>query len=168
MNVRWFLCVADLSVLLLVPVYAADSAEPALDEAADSSVAAPPSLVVQGPAADELAAAISQALAGFSYEGELDSVRAIPVPSDSGIAPVYDKDDTQTAEPSGTLKSILVKLLGPYNPVVVEYRYQNYNQSSYSYVREIQPDYVWCASAALFVLLVFCTFRLGGALLRKL
>lgn len=124
MNVRWFLCVAALSVLLLVPVYAADSAEPALDEAADSSVAAPPSLVVQGPAADELAAAISQALADFSYEGELDSVRAIPV--------------------------------------------QNYNQSSYSYVREIQPDYVWCASAALFVLLVFCTFRLGGALLRKL
>lgn len=137
-------------------------------------VVLPETMVVSSGTNDDLVEALVQALSAIgakSFEdGELDSVRAVSVPlesADSGIMPFYDLDNGQTSEPSGTLKSILVNLIGPYNPVVVEYRYQNYNQSTYSYVREIQPDYVWCASVGLFALMVFCTFRLGGALLRK-
>lgn len=173
MNVRFrrFFCFLALGLLLLAPVCAAGPGDASVDEVEGAVVEAPPPVVVQGASADDLVSALSAALADLTHQGELEVVRAVSVPMDdpeAGISPAYDKDDTQTAEPSGTLKSLLVKLIGPYNPVVVEYRYQNYNQSSYSYVREIQPDYVWFASAGLFALMVFCTFRLGGVLLRKI
>lgn len=172
MNVHFqrFFCLLAVGLLLVAPVCAAGSAEPPLDEAESPVVEAPAPVVVQGASADDLASALAEAVAQLTYQGELDSIRAFYVPvddSESGISPAYDLDNGQTSEPSGTLKSILVKLIGPYNPVVVEYRYQNYNASTYSYLREIQPDYVWWFSAGLFGLLVFCTFRLGGALLRK-
>lgn len=165
-----FFCLALVCLLLAVPVCASSSSEPPLDETSDSGLEAPPPVVVQGASADDLVSAFTEAVADLTYQGELDSIYAFSVPvvdPESGISPLYDLDNGQTTESSGTLKSILVDLIGPYNPVVVEYRYQNYNQSSYSYVREIQPDYVWWFSAGLFALLIYCTFRLGGALLRK-
>lgn len=170
MNVRRFFCVLIVGVLLVVPVCAAGSSESSVDETEDSSMAAPAPVVVQGASADDLAAALAEAVAGFMYQGELEEVSAISVPlqdADSGISPLFDLDDGQTIESSGTLKSILVELIGPYNPVIVQYRYQTSTSGNYSYLREIQPDYVWWASAGLFALLIYCTFRLGGALLRK-
>lgn len=134
----------------------------------DSSL--PSSVVVSSFPFEDFFSSLSQ----FSFveeegQGELIDLVAIPVPmADDGIAPVYDLDDGQTVEPAGTLKAILVKLIGPYNPVVVQYRYQNTGSSTYSYVREIQPDYVWWGAAALFCLLIWCTFRLGGVFLRKI
>ena len=70
-------------------------------------------------------------------------------------------------EPSDTsgLKSALLGVLGNYDPVVVEYQYSD--RSGYtSYLREIQPDYVWLCSCALLALVIYCLFRLGGALIR--
>lgn len=125
-----------------------------------------------GLSSGDIAVAVSQALTDV-VSSEPVEILAYSVPlvdtagDDSGISPQYDLDNGQTSEPAGTLKAILVKLIGPYNPVVVEYRYQNYNQSTYSYVREIQPDYVWFGAAGLFALMVYCCFRLGGGLLRR-
>lgn len=164
------ICCFALCFLVCLPVCATDAGDGSdLQEEVDSPPSPSP-VVVQAPASDDLAEALASVLAGLREQGELDSIRAVSVPLEeveTGIAPAYDLDNGQTAEPSGTLKAILVKLIGPYNPVVVEYRYQNPNSSSYSYVREIQPDYVWFCSAGLFALLVFCTFRLGGGLLRR-
>lgn len=69
--------------------------------------------------------------------------------------------------PSDTsgLKAVLLDLLGDYDAVVVEYEYEN-NNGYTSYVREIQPDYVWLCSCGLLAIVVYCVFRLGGALLR--
>lgn len=167
---RRFFCCFALCLLVCVPVCAADAGDGSDLQEEVSPSPSPGSVVVQAPASDDLAEALATALAGLREQGELDSIRAVSIPleeAEAGVSPAYDLDNGQTAEPAGTLKSILVKLIGPYNPVVVEYRYQNYNQSTYSYVREIQPDYVWFFSAGLFALLVFCTFRLGGGLLRR-
>lgn len=177
MNVHFqkFFLFAVVCLLLLFGVCAAGPDELALDTPETPAVSSPvepsPSLVVSGDSLGELVSSLVSALGNLTVQGELDSVRAVSVPLEeveSGISPAYDLDNGSTSEPSGTLKSILVKLIGPYNPVVVEYRYQNYNQSSYSYVREIQPDYVWFFSVGIFALLLFCTFRLGGVLLRKI
>lgn len=171
MNVQRCIFFFAVCLLLCTGVCAADADGDADLSSPSDSVEGSSSVVVQDFSLDGLATAISEAIASLQQTGELLDVRAISVPlydSDAGVAPAYDLDNGQTSEPSGTLKSILVKLIGPYNPVVVEYRYQNNNQSTYSYVREIQLDYVWCAAAALFALLIFCTFRLGGALLRKI
>lgn len=74
------------------------------------------------------------------------------------VAPVTPSD-------TSGLKAVLLSVLGDYDPVVVEYRYQNTNQTSYSYLREVMPDYPWCASFIMLALFVYCIFRLGGALI---
>lgn len=76
----------------------------------------------------------------------------------SSVAPVTPADTTG-------LKAVLLGLLGNYDPVVVEYQYQS-SQGYNNYLREVQPDYVWICSFALLALMIFCIFKLGGALLR--
>ena len=71
-------------------------------------------------------------------------------------------------EPSDTsgLKSALLGVLGSYDPVIVEYQYSDRNGYT-NYLREVQPDYVWLCSCALLALVIYCLFRLGGALIRE-
>lgn len=71
-------------------------------------------------------------------------------------------------EPSDTsgLKSALLGVLGNYDPVIVEYQYSDRNGYT-NYLREVQPDYVWLCSCALLALVIYCLFRLGGALIRE-
>lgn len=71
-----------------------------------------------------------------------------------------------TPSSSTGLKAALLTVLGNYDPVVVVYQY-NTSSSGYSnYATDIQPDYVWIASAALLCLVIWCLFKLGGALVR--
>lgn len=72
--------------------------------------------------------------------------------------------DPVTPSNSNGLKAILLDILGDYSAITVEYRYTNSN-GTYNYLREVQPDYVWIGSAALFIVLIWCTFKLGGAIL---
>lgn len=70
--------------------------------------------------------------------------------------------------PSSTtgLKAALLTVLGNYDPVVVVYEYNISSSSSSRYVTDTQPDYVWIASSALLCLVIWCLFKLGGALIR--
>ena len=79
---------------------------------------------------------------------------------------VYALDPITSGNTSG-LKSVLLSVLGPYESIVTEYRYQNTNQSTYSYLRQVSPDYPWFGSLAVFLVLLFSVFRIGGNLLWK-
>lgn len=70
--------------------------------------------------------------------------------------------------PSSTtgLKAALLSVLGNYDPVVVVYQYNTSSSGYSSYATDIQPDFVWIASAVLLCLVIWCLFKLGGALLR--
>lgn len=70
--------------------------------------------------------------------------------------------------PSSTtgLKAALLTVLGNYDPVVVVYQYSTSSSGYSSYATDIQLDYVWIASAVLLCLVIWCLFKLGGALLR--
>lgn len=70
--------------------------------------------------------------------------------------------------PSSTsgLKAALLTVLGNYDPVVVVYQYQSSSSGYYNYATDVQPDYAWIASAAVLALVIWCLFKLGGALLR--
>lgn len=70
--------------------------------------------------------------------------------------------------PSSTtgLKAALLSILGNYDPVVVVYQYNSSSSGYSSYATDIQPDYAWIASAVLLCLVIWCLFKLGGALLR--
>lgn len=123
----------------------------------------------------------------FAAESE-DSVQDVPyvpysfqqvyvLPDDSYIVNPQEMEPTEvevsayamdpiTPSNSNGLKAILLDILGNYSAIQVEMRYTNTN-GTYSYVREIQPDYVWMASAFLFIVMVWCVFKLGGAILCK-
>lgn len=70
--------------------------------------------------------------------------------------------------PSSTtgLKAALLTVLGNYDPVVVVYQYNTSSSGYSSYSTDIQPDYAWIASAVLLSLVIWCLFKLGGALFR--
>ncbi len=72
------------------------------------------------------------------------------------VAPITPSD-------TSGLKAVLLSVIGDYDPVIVEYEYMNNNNYS-SYLREVLPDYPWCASFLMLALFVYCIFRLGGAL----
>lgn len=72
--------------------------------------------------------------------------------------------DPVTAADATGFKAVILELLGDYEGVVVEYSYENTNGYT-SYVREIQPDYPWIASAVIFLAVLWCTFRMGAGLL---
>lgn len=76
----------------------------------------------------------------------------------TGLAPVTPSDATG-------FKAVLLGLLGNYDPPVVQFEYTT-NNNYKQYVNEIQPDYVWLCSCGLLALMIFCLFRLGGALIR--
>lgn len=77
----------------------------------------------------------------------------------TSVSPIQPSDTTG-------LKSALLGVLGSYDPVIVEYQYTGGNGYT-NYLREVQPDYVWLCSCALLALVIYCLFRLGGALIRE-
>lgn len=130
-----FLCIFMLSFVLVALAAPDDSSSPELVDVEASS-----DPVVEDPALgdDELI---------------LTNVAVL-----TSVAPV-------TPDSTSGLKAVLLSFLGDYDPVIVEYEYQNPNSQYVSYLREVEPDYVWLCSAALLVVIIFCLFRLGGAIL---
>ena len=106
----------------------------------------------------------------------LDEVLAA-LPESTGSPDVVSQDVVLTGvsrvsippvTPSSTtgLKAALLTVLGNYDPVVVVYQYNTSGSGYSNYTTDIQPDYAWIASAALLCLVIWCLFKLGGALLR--
>lgn len=106
----------------------------------------------------------------------LDEVLAA-LPESTGSSDVVSEDVVLTGvarvsvppvTPSSTtgLKAALLTVLGNYDPVVVVYQYNTSSSGYSSYATDIQPDYAWIASAVLLCLVIWCLFKLGGALLR--
>lgn len=106
----------------------------------------------------------------------LDEVLAA-LPESAGSPDVVSEDVVLTGisrvsippvTPSSTtgLKAALLTVLGNYDPVVVVYQYNTSGSGYSSYATDIQPDYAWIASASLLCLVIWCLFKLGGALLR--
>lgn len=107
---------------------------------------------------------------------QLPVVPSVPVPEDEAeeFFATHQADEVVTyaldpirPEDTSGFKAILLDILGPYENIVTEYRYMNSNQQYYSYLREITPDYPWFGSLAVFLVLLFSVFRIGGNLLWK-
>lgn len=72
-----------------------------------------------------------------------------------------------TPSDASGLKKILLEILGPYDNIATQFKYQQQNNSYYTYVNEITPDYPWIASAVLFIVLVISLFRMFRSVLWK-
>lgn len=97
-----------------------------------------------------------------------ESVGSSDVVSNDVVLTGVSRVSIPPVTPSSTtgLKAALLAVLGNYDPVVVVYQYNTSGSGYSSYTTDIQPDYVWIASAALLCLVIWCLFKLGGALLR--
>ncbi len=71
-----------------------------------------------------------------------------------------------TPSNSNGFKSVCIALFGNYDPVIVEYNYTNSNGYT-STLREVEPDYAWMISVAVFGIVIFCVFRFVGGLFKR-
>lgn len=95
-----------------------------------------------------------------------DDFFALEVDYSIEVLAVQTTPNSPVTSASG-LKGILIQLFGPYDPVVTQFRYQSNTSTNYTYVNDISPDYPWLASAAIFAIVLFCIFKLGGTLFCK-
>lgn len=65
---------------------------------------------------------------------------------------------------SNGLKAIMLSLIGDWDSIIVEHAYASTNGYT-NYLREVQLDYPWLCSCAIFLVIIYCIFRLGGAIL---
>lgn len=76
---------------------------------------------------------------------------------------VYALNPVSPSDTSG-LKSIMLSLIGDWDSIIVEHRYESSNGYT-NYLREIQLDYPWLCSCAIFLVVLFCVLRGGFACL---
>lgn len=140
--------IVDLLPSLVDPAFEVDSSDEVLSEVTPGGNTV---YVLSQPSFDD-----SEVVANVGIDPVNDTITDISILT--SVAPVTPSD-------TSGLKAVLLGLLGDYDPVIVEYQYQS-SQGYNNYLREVQPDYVWLCSFALLALMIFCIFRLGGALLR--
>ena len=133
----------------VTPAPVPDDAGGDLEPSGGSSLAPPPDIDVTYVALPEDYVIKSSSLEGM-----------YAIDPQSALAPV-------TPSNTSGLKSVLLSILGNYDPIVAEYQYVG-SGSYNNYIREIQPDYVWLTSAAIFAILLYSTWRLLGGLICKM
>lgn len=114
-----------------------------------------------------LAEAVADGDSVYVLSGDLPYVESSAVPADDMQYVGTQLLSLSPVTPSNTsgFKSVLLGLLGDYDTIVTVHQYQSESSSYRSYVTDVQPDYVWLTGAALLLLLIYCLFRLGGALI---
>lgn len=86
--------------------------------------------------------------------------------SDQGTSVEVTQLRISASDTSG-LHSVILGLIGDYNPIVKDYTYTttSYNgQVTTNHSIDIQPDWSWICTCAIFLIIVFCIFRLIGGL----
>lgn len=81
---------------------------------------------------------------------------ASPVADTRVVSPVVPSD-------ANGFKAVMLNLIGDYDAIVNEYSYVSSN-GYVNYIREITPDYVWMISAGIFIVVLWCIFRLTAFL----
>lgn len=68
-----------------------------------------------------------------------------------------------SASDTSGLQRIILTLLGDYEPIVTDHTYSQGSGYTYHEIA-IQPDYSWIATAAIFLVVIYCFFRLIGSI----
>lgn len=181
-----FLALIAAFFVLCSSVFAVELDSSSSDEQTSEDVSKIEAIVEEGLKESPVADVSSQEVPSGSSDSEVSSggspIYVLEAPASSGGANYGDLTDipvgasidnitvtsVSPVDPNDTtgLKSALLGVLGSYDPVIVEYQYSDRNGYT-NYLRDVQPDYVWLCSFALLALVIYCLFRLGGALIRE-
>lgn len=116
-----------------------------------------------------LAILLSICFSSIAFADSDDSSFSGQIPEDMSS----DRSETRvevlrvSASDTSGLHALVLSLLGDYNPIVKDYTYTttSYNGTvSTNHSIDIQPDFSWLATALLFIVVLFCVFRLIGAI----
>lgn len=71
-----------------------------------------------------------------------------------------------SAQDTSGFHAVILGLLGDYNPIAVTTSYQYPSGQTYQtrYQVDVEPDWSWICTAAIFIVIIFCLFRLIGGL----
>lgn len=70
-----------------------------------------------------------------------------------------------TAADANGFKAVILGLFGDYEMITKEYTYQNVSSGYSSKQVTTESDYPWMISAAIFIVVLYCLFRLIGGVL---
>lgn len=101
-----------------------------------------------------------------SDSGNSNSEEINPGSDDDMILQSVDVYSVSPITPDSTtgLKSVILGLIGSYDTIVTDYTYTS-NNGYIQHTIQVQPDYVWMGSFLLLCLILYCLFRLGGAMI---
>lgn len=93
------------------------------------------------------------------------SAREILENQEGEIVEVTLRASPVTPSTSNGFHSVILSLLGNYEPVTVDYEYRTGNNTYYSHNITTAPDWSWICSAGIFALVVFCVLRIIGSII---
>lgn len=102
----------------------------------------------------------------FDSSSSVDTGEVNPLDTSDMVLQSVDVYSVSPVTPQNTtgLKAVILGLIGNYDTVVTDYTYTNSN-GYVSHTIEVQPDYVFLCSFVMLCLIIYCIFRLGGALI---
>lgn len=69
-----------------------------------------------------------------------------------------------SASDANGFKAVILGLIGDYDTIITDYTYQN-QQGYTQHSIDVTPDWAWIGSGLIFLVCVFCFFRIVGGLL---
>ena len=161
-NILAFLLAFILGLFICTTAFAVETEDPVASSPASSEVIEEP---VEDTTVTELEVEETPSVSDGEEEQDIFYGSEEDIPADAEIVgvEVYSLSPVTPEDTTG-LKSVLLQYIGDYDPVIIEYEYQNSNNYS-SYLREVQPDYVWLCACGLLVVVLYSLMKLGGALL---
>lgn len=63
------------------------------------------------------------------------------------------------------LKDVIINLIGEYEPITIDYDYVN-SLGDTVHAVAIEKDWAWIWSCIVFIVVVYCVFRVIGAILK--
>lgn len=97
--------------------------------------------------------------AGMAFAGGIDGGDFVLVSADTSIKSIRAANSTG-------LKAVILSLIGNYDTTVTDYTYQN-QQGYTQHSIEIEQDWSWILTCVVFIVVLFCTLKLLGAMICK-
>lgn len=70
-----------------------------------------------------------------------------------------------SASDTNGLKALMLSLIGDYETTVTDYTYQSGTSGYYTHSINVERDWAWIMSCALFIVVIYCVFRAVGGIL---
>lgn len=134
--------------------------EPSIFETVSDSSSSGLTVVINPTDNSSLLEVIDRLAASSSSESDFSSV-AFDAPV---LKSVNVSNERISASDANGFKAVVLGLIGDYDTIITDYTYQN-QQGYTTHSIDVSPDWSWIGSGVIFLVCVYCFFRIAGGLL---